>query len=130
MYRYRHARGAKHVQGLSESIDLTPFKTRQLTQVCFGMWNVAFHFDGPVRVVAEGSIVITNTRGESRRIEDFRECAAQLCAFVGLSVVDASRSPSGGLKLLLSSGTEMEFESINGKYESFQIHFGDRTLVA
>ena len=118
------------MNGLSLDVNLTPFIGRELVQLGLGAWSVAFVFDGPVRIVVESSIVIASADGKSNTVHDFRQGATELCSLIGLKVVGAERSSAGGMTLHLSSGARVEIENSNVGYESFQVHLGDRIVVA
>lgn len=118
------------MNGLPEDIDLSPIVGRQLVQLRFGAWNVGFEFDGPVRVVVESTILICGKDGASRRIEDFRAGASDLCRLIGLNVVGADRSSAGGITLQMSSGDVVDLENSVTAHEAFQLYIGDRTFVA
>lgn len=117
------------MKGLSEKVDLGPFVGRQLVQVCFGAWIVVLLFDGPVRIVVESSIILSNTGG-SRSIDDFRADASVLCKLIGQNVAGANRTSTGGMTLHMSSGTHVEITNSSSEHESFQIHIGNEILVA
>jgi hypothetical protein len=117
------------MNGLTAEVDLTPLVNRQLVQLCFGAWNVALLFDGPVRITVESAVVIVPPHGRSRRTEEFRAGASDMCSLIGLTVVSASRSSEGGMTLRLSDGTELQIENASSGYESFQVQIGNQTFV-
>jgi len=118
------------MEGLSENVDLTPLVGRQVESLLFGFGHIIMRFDDRVSIGVECTILMETSSGHVHRIEDFRADAVELCGVMGLSIVDAKRTPSGGLSLRLSSGTRMEIENSNSHYESFQIYIGDQVFVA
>lgn len=118
------------MQGLSAAVDLAPLVGCQLTQLCFGAWNVAMIFDRGIRIVVESTIAMNTSSPAVSRIDNFREYASVLCEAIGLDVVDAVRTEEGGLAIRFASGLRWTIENSEAGYESFQLHFGDRIFVA
>lgn len=87
------------MNGLPHSIDLSPLIGRQLVQLCFGAWTVALMFDGPVRIVVESKIEISDTGGLSYSSENFCQDASLLCRLIGSTVNRAVRMNDGGMQL-------------------------------
>ncbi len=118
------------MNGLTENIDFSPIVGLEIGQICFGAWTVIINFDGPVKIVIESNIILSTRGGELRAIQNYRAEANALCNLVGLIVSKVYRTPSGGMKLSMSSGTDIEVTNSSTQYESFQIHIGNQVFVA
>jgi hypothetical protein len=118
------------MNGLAPTVDLNPLIGRQLTQLCFGAWNVAINFDGDIRIVVESAIVVAAGTSAPMRVESFRDSASVLCESIGQDLLDAERTVEGGLAIRFASGVQWTIENSVKEYESFQLHVGNQVFVA
>jgi hypothetical protein len=91
--------------------------------------EVILHFDNRATITVESSWTIT--RGDhGRTYERAPESASAISRLLGETVRAVERLDSQTLRLAFEEGTTLDLHDSNApQYESFQITFGDRTIV-
>jgi hypothetical protein len=108
-----------------------------LQQMCFGENELVLHFDDPtvdprvvrkIMCIIEADIeIITHIRGR-RLAEDARSLASDLVNLLGKHVIDVRTTPRA-LSLIFDNEYTLVLHDSEERYESFNIRYGDRTIV-
>ena len=116
--------------GLPDDFTLPSFSGARLVQVAIGQHQVQLNFDGTNRSVSIESRYAIAEPGRARQeFTDMPAGAAQLAALVGAYLDDVSGASDGTLMLSFATGAQVVIFDDDARYESYQIHDGDRLIV-
>jgi Family of unknown function (DUF6188) len=118
------------VYGLPDDFALPSFSGASLIQIAIGQHQVQLNFDGNNRSISIESRYAVEAPGRSREVfTGMPAGAAQLAALLGDQVDDVTGAPDGTLKLIFTTGATVIIFDDSTRYESYQIHDGDRLIV-
>ena len=117
--------------GLAVGTDVSALAGCILESIDLTLHQIQLRLDSRRGVVLsiESEFSVTPAAGETVRFDRPPDAAAAIAARLGVEVLDAEVSCPGTLTLRLSDGSMLEVYDSNERYESYQIHLGERLIV-
>lgn len=116
------------MHGIPENTDLAPLVGAILEQLCIGLNEIILRFGDSLSLTVEGQL-----RLESNEVvwqgNTYREAANAFAALLGVAIVRSWIVDSKTLSIEFSNGTVVTVFDSKTRYESFQLHIGDRVVV-
>jgi hypothetical protein len=96
-----------------------------LEQVCVGLHDVQFRFDGDVTISVSSSVRVDE---KGLFVADFAAIAASLCGFLGKSITEA-KTPRPKVLRLAFGDHSLEIFDDSDEFESFTVRIGGTEIV-
>jgi hypothetical protein len=114
--------------GLPHNFDASFFVGRTLELLCFAIYQVHFHFDEHIQIVALSPFYFGRNT-EPRGPIEFPIVETRLMVCLEQKVSDVASSVDGTLTLTFDNGYMLTCLNHSKQYESYHIVRGDQTLV-
>ncbi len=115
--------------GLPENTDLGFLKEQVLRQVCVGANEVILRFADDISITCQTDIGHKKAGVCTALYRDMITCGAMLVNFLHTSIINASAESPGTLVLKFSNDEALEIYDTSQEYESYQITYGNKTIV-
>ncbi len=113
---------------LPENIDLSFLLQKELEQICFGLHQVIFNFNGNISISVESKMrCVTET--SQVLIDRYSAEASLLCSLLGYSIIQTKGQEDGTLSLIFSNNIILNIYDDNLSYESYIIRNESKTII-
>jgi hypothetical protein len=119
------------MQELKRDIDLSFLNGSELIQLCIGLYQTVFKFDGDLAISVEGEFRYFDGQDETiRRPEPGSSAlAARTAVLLGARIVNFESDASSTLSLMVSDGRRLAIMGSKNGYESYDITRPGQTIV-
>ncbi len=115
--------------GLEKDTDLSFLVNETLCQLRAGQYQLSLHFDNGAMISIESEIShTTNGHVHTWQAEGNKDIST-LFALLGENVTDAQIQDANCLVLLMADGSMLQIRDTNEDAESFEIHFGECSII-
>ena len=115
--------------GLAKDLDLSFLKGRTLVQLCFGLHDMTFNFDGDLSIHVEVSIEIAMPTGEKLLLRNYAKAAEKISILLDDVIDSSSHTADGILNIDFIGGASLTIRDDNRRYESYIIRHAGREIV-